>query len=127
RLARQEVLTRDDPPPPSLVVLIYEQVLRTVVGDQDVMRKQLEHLVEAMEPHVIQVIPFNATTYLHLDGPFAIASVEGHDLVFAETPLQGSVADGAEVVSSLKRRWDVIRAQALSVPQSTALIQEVTG
>lgn len=127
RLARQDVLTRDDPLPPSLVVLLYEQVLRTTVGDEGVMRKQLEHLVEAAQPHVIQVIPFNATTYLHLDGPFALASVEGHDLVFAETPVQGFVADGAGVVSSLKRRWDVIRAQAMSVPQSIALIQEVTG
>lgn len=124
RLARQEVLTRDDPPPPSLVVLLYEQVLRTVVGDEDVRRKQLDHLIEAAKPHVIQVIPFNATTYLHLDGAFSLASVEGHDLVFAETPLQGSVADGAEVVSSLKRRWDVIRAQALSAPQSIQFIQK---
>lgn len=127
RLARQEVLTRDDPPPPSLVVLIYEQILRTIVGDEDVMRKQLEHLIEAAQQHVIQVIPYNATTYLHLDGPFVIASVEGHDLVFVETPVRGFVADGAEVTSSLKRRWDVIRAQALSVPQSIHLIQEVMG
>jgi transcriptional regulator with XRE-family HTH domain len=125
RLARQEILTRDDPPPPSLVVLVYEQVLRTIVGDEEVMRKQLEHLTEAAQQHVIQVIPYNARTYLHLDGPFTVASVEGHDLCFVETPVHGVVADGAEVVSRLKRRWDVIRAQALSVPQSTELIQEV--
>lgn len=127
RLARQEVLTRNDPPPPGLVVLLYEQVLRTIIGDEKVMREQLERLVEAAEQHVIQVVPFNARTYLHLDGRFEIASVEGHELVFAETPIQGFVADGAAVISATKHRWDLIRAQALPVPQSVDLIQEVMG
>lgn len=127
RLARQEVLTRTDPPPPALVVLLYEQVLRTIIGDEKVMREQLERLLDAAEQHVIQLIPNSARTYLHLEGPFVIASVEGHELVFTETPIQSFVGDGAAVISETRRRWDLIRAQALSVPQSTELIQEVMG
>jgi hypothetical protein len=125
RMARQELFTRDDPPPPDLVVLLFEQILHTSMGGTDVMREQLAHLIAVAPQHMIQVVPFSARISQHLDGPFVIASIEGHELVLVETPLRGFVADGGEVVSRMKRRWDVIRAQALPVPQSIKLIEEV--
>lgn len=127
RLARQEIFSREDPSPPTLVALIEERVLRTLVGNEAVMREQLEHLIEAMQRHVIQVVPHGTRTYLHLDGPFVIATVDGRDQVFVETPVRGFVVDDAQVVLPVRRRWDMIRAQAMSVQQSIEYIQEVLG
>lgn len=127
RLARQEIFTREEPPPPTLVALIEERVLRTLVGDEKVMREQLEYLTQATQRHVIQIVPHGTRTYLHLDGPFAIATVDGRDLVFVETPVRGFVVEDPQVTLEVKRRWDMIRAQAMSVQQSIELIQEVMG
>lgn len=127
RLARQEVLTRDDPPPPALVALVEERVLRTLVGTPSVMRDQLQYLAEAAQRHVIQIVPHGTRTYLHLDGAFVIATVDGRDLVFVETPVRGFVVDASDVAFNMRRRWHVIRAQVLSVQQSVELIQEVAG
>lgn len=125
RLARQEIFARTDPPPPALVALIEERALRTLVGDEQVMREQLEHLVAASGRHVIQVVPHGTRTYLHLDGPFVIATVDGRDQVFMETPARGFVVDEPQVVLQMRRRWDMIRAQAMPVQQSITHIQEV--
>ncbi|MCA2213174.1 helix-turn-helix domain-containing protein [Wangella sp. NEAU-J3] len=60
RRDRQQVLRRADPP--MFWVIIDEAVLRQRVGGPDVMRAQLECLIEAAQlPHVrIQVLPFHA-------------------------------------------------------------------
>jgi transcriptional regulator with XRE-family HTH domain len=127
RLARQEILTRDEPPPPAMVTLIDERVLRHAVGDPGTMRNQLERLADAAQAFTLQVIPLDATTYRRLDGPFVVATVDGHDVVYLSTPARGFILDGPEVVSKMRRRFDLIRAEALSVRQSVTLIREVVG
>ncbi len=47
RLARQQVLTREDPPAPLLWVLLDEGVLRREVGGAKMMHDQVAHLAEA--------------------------------------------------------------------------------
>lgn len=49
RLSRQRVLTRTDPPPPRLDVILHEAALHRVVGDDQIMAKQLTHLIELSE------------------------------------------------------------------------------
>lgn len=72
RVARQSVLTREDPLRFSAV--LDEAVLRRQVGDPDVMRAQLQHLLELAElPRVtLQVIPFEAGAHPGALGPFAV-------------------------------------------------------
>lgn len=125
RLSRQEVLTRDHPP--ALVVLLDERTIRHPVGGGPAMREQLDHLAAtaAGETVVLQVIPLHARSFLHLDGPFTVATVDGHDLVYLDTPFRGFVLNTPEVVSYAKRRWDRIRSEALSTQQSIKVIQEV--
>ncbi|GGM52645.1 transcriptional regulator [Longimycelium tulufanense] len=62
RLARQQLLTREDPPAPLFWFVINEAVLRRAVGGPDVMREQLKHLLGAAElPNVdLRVLPFAA-------------------------------------------------------------------
>ncbi|GAB3880685.1 hypothetical protein GCM10027612_08650 [Microbispora bryophytorum subsp. camponoti] len=60
RMDRQEVLVRPDPP--ILWAVIDEAVLRRPVGGAEVMRAQIEHLLEMVaQPRVtLQIIPFSA-------------------------------------------------------------------
>lgn len=72
RMARQEVLNREDPLRFSAV--LDEAALRRRVGSEESMRGQLRHLLEiAKLPKVtLQVIPFNAGPHPGALGPFAI-------------------------------------------------------
>ncbi len=72
RMARQAVLRRDDPP--QLRVVLDEAVVRRMVGGQDVMRTQLEHLIEiSTAPNVdIMLLPFEVGAHAGCDGRFIL-------------------------------------------------------
>jgi hypothetical protein len=72
RQGRQRVLTRPDPP--LLWVVLDEAVLRRQIGGRDVMRAQVQALIEASElPNVrLQIVPFRAGAHAAADFPFAI-------------------------------------------------------
>jgi transcriptional regulator with XRE-family HTH domain len=72
RMARQIVLTRELPP--RLWAVVDEAALRRPVGGREVMRGQLERLVEATKlPNVtLQVLPFDAGAHPAMVGSFSI-------------------------------------------------------
>jgi hypothetical protein len=72
RQVRQKVLHRSRPP--HLWAVIDEAVLRRPVGDEDIMRAQVETLIEAsLMPHVrLQIIPFQAGGVAPGGCPFTI-------------------------------------------------------
>jgi hypothetical protein len=123
RMERQEILKREKPP--ALVALLDERVLRYAVGGNAVMHGQMQRLIEVAERFVVQVIPAGCGTCLHLDGSFTMAAVDGREVVYVDTPARGFVIDSQEVVSEMKHRWDLIRAEALPRRQSVEFIQEV--
>lgn len=87
RLARQQVLRRADPP--QLWAVVDEAVLRRPIGGVEVMRAQLEALIEATAmPNVnIQVIPFQAGGHAAAGGAFSILrfpDAELPDVVYVE-------------------------------------------
>ena len=101
RLARQAILTRDDPPAPLLWALIDEGVLYRPVAPAEVMHDQLMYLVEvSRRPNVtIQVVPYSAGGHTGLLGAFVIADLEGSlSIVYVEDITYGRVfedpADG---------------------------------
>jgi transcriptional regulator with XRE-family HTH domain len=75
RLARQDVLTREEPPAPLLWALIDEGALHRPVAPAEVMRGQLARLVEvSRRPNVtVQVLPYSAGGHTGLLGAFTIA------------------------------------------------------
>jgi len=79
RLARQSVLTRDDPPAPLLWALIDEGVLHRPVAPAEVMHDQLLHLVAvSRRPNLtVQVVPYSAGGHTGLLGAFTIADLGG--------------------------------------------------
>jgi DNA-binding XRE family transcriptional regulator len=72
RLARQRLLTRPDPP--RLWVVIDEAALRRQVGGTQVLRAQIERLIEiASLPRAsLQVLPFSAGAHPAMVGAFSI-------------------------------------------------------
>ena len=87
RRQRQQILNRPDPP--QLWVVIDEAVLRRPIGGADVMKAQIEHLIEVSKlPNIrMQIIPFHAGGHAAAGGPFAILRFpepELPDVVYVE-------------------------------------------
>ncbi|WP_203768944.1 helix-turn-helix domain-containing protein [Actinoplanes nipponensis] len=84
---RQQILDRIEPP--QLWAVIDEAVLRRPIGGPEVMRAQIEALIEAAKkPNVrLQIIPFHAGGHAAAGGPFAILRFpepELPDVVYVE-------------------------------------------
>ena len=94
RLARQQVLRREDPPPPHLWAVLDEAVLRRPIGGRRVMRAQLAALREvAARPNVtIQVVRFTAGGHAAAGGAFTLLRFpdpEVPDVVYMEQLTSG--------------------------------------
>jgi transcriptional regulator with XRE-family HTH domain len=123
RLARQEILDREDPP--WLVFVIFETALRRVVGGPDVMREQYVRLLEmAQRPNItIHIVPDNAPVYP--SGAFTLFSFdEVPDLGYAEAANgHGLLIEQRKQIEGLKVEFDLIRSAALSAEASIDLIR----
>jgi hypothetical protein len=80
RLARQILLTRKQPP--RLWAVVDEAALRRPVGGPEVMRGQLERLIEATKlPNVtLQVLPFGVGAHPAMQGSFSILRFPDREL-----------------------------------------------
>lgn len=125
RMARQTILSREDPAPPTAWFLIDEAALRRHVGSALIMAEQLGHLLTAAAlPNVtIQVVPNVA--HAALTGGFAIAEKLKSSAAYIETALGGQVFDGGQPVRTLSIRFDALRTEALRGSESLCLIEEV--
>ncbi|MFD7862296.1 helix-turn-helix domain-containing protein [Streptomyces sp. NPDC059783] len=106
RLRRQSLLDREDAP--TLWVVMEEAVLHRVVGGPEVMREQLDRLLELSElPHVsLDIVPFSAGAHVGACAPFTYFRFEEPelpDIVYSEL-LSASVYldQRADVVSHLE-------------------------
>ncbi|GGV76427.1 helix-turn-helix domain-containing protein [Streptomyces thermoviolaceus] len=106
RLRRQSLLERADAP--TLWVVMEEAVLHRAVGGPDVMRHQIDRLLEASElDHVsLDIVPFSAGAHVGACAPFTYFRFEEPelpDIVYSEL-LTASVYldDRADVVAHLE-------------------------
>ena len=119
RLARQAILTRDDPP--AAWFLVDEATLRRCVGSPEVMAAQVAYLAGlARLPNLtIQVVPNIA--HAGLLGGFAIAE----RAAYVETAIAGQVFEDAEIIAELLTRFDMLRNEAFRGSESLALIERM--
>ncbi|MEU3563450.1 helix-turn-helix transcriptional regulator [Kitasatospora sp. NPDC006786] len=127
RLGRQKRYLTDDGP--SMIVILHESAIRSVIGGPDVMRRQMEHLLSVGERSnvQIQVAPFAfrarkspTTSVVLLEMP------DGKEWVYSESLYRGHFSDAPSVVQQTRRDFDLVRGAVLSVDDSHALITEVT-
>ncbi|GAA4970782.1 helix-turn-helix transcriptional regulator [Yinghuangia aomiensis] len=120
RLNRQNIIWRQGPP--ELSFILDECAVSRQPKSRDLMRGQLKRLLEVGElPHVtIQVAPLDMGLHTMLDGPITIMGFdEGDDCVYVEPFGQGFVAYDPVTRTDAKRRFDRLKAEALS-PTDTA-------
>jgi hypothetical protein len=128
RMARQQILTREDPRPPWLWVLIDEGILYRPVAPAPVMYDQLTHLIEMSQwPCVtIQIVPYGAGGHSGLAGAFIMADfVAEPSIVYLADAAGSRIADSAETVSYVSMRFEALRSEALPKPASRDLIAKV--
>ncbi len=126
RMRRQDVLKREHPP--SAWFIICESVLRRVFGSPEIMRAQLDNLIElAGRPGItIQILPSSAPDYAGAGGPMKIFELpDGHRAVYVEGCEVGRVIEASGDVDSLTTRFDLLRASALSRGDSIRLMRKI--
>jgi Domain of unknown function (DUF5753) len=129
RMQRQRLL--DQEPPLDLWLILDEGAIRRNVGGSAVMRRQLEHLVQASRWSnvTLQILSFESGAHAGLTGPFAILEFpERTDSEVAYTESVGGMIylEKDREVRACAEAFDRMRAAALSPVASVELIQEVS-
>jgi hypothetical protein len=128
RIARQRILTRDEPPLPRLYALLDEGILYRPVAPAPVMRDQFIRLVEMSQwPHItIQVVPYTAGGHSGLVGAFITAELPtAQSIVFMEDVSGGRVAEDGPALSEAAMCFEALRSEALPKSASRDLIAKV--
>ncbi|MFI0367610.1 DUF5753 domain-containing protein [Actinomadura sp. 1N219] len=124
RMQRQEILHRENPP--VIVALIDASALRRPFGGREVMRAQLERLLDlAALPQIrIHVVPEDAE--LLPEGSFTILCSPGEpDTAYAEMAGgRGRLIDDDGYVAELGILFELIRSKALNAEDSQAAIRK---
>ncbi|MET8014544.1 helix-turn-helix transcriptional regulator [Streptomyces sp. NPDC005271] len=127
RMKRQEILKR--PKPPHLWAILDESVIRRVVGSREVMREQLDHLLRANEsPDItLQVLPFAKGAHSAAMGSFVILGgpEPSLDVVYVDIHVGSLFMEKDEELERYRLAFDYLRAQALDMASSSALIERV--
>jgi transcriptional regulator with XRE-family HTH domain len=128
RIARQELLDRDDCP--WIHFVVDEAALHRRVGGSTVMRGQLRRLKE-LEDHpriFFTAVPFTAGAHPSMDGSFSILEFADwdEDVLYQETP-RGSVTsrEDQELVADYRERFELLQAAALDATSTVELIESL--
>ena len=130
RLARQQILTREDRP--RLWAVIDETIIHRVVGGPEVMRRQLRHLVESAErgKTTIQVVPYRAGAHAGTIGSFVILDFHepaDPDVVYVETLAGDIYLEERSDVNRYTLAFDRLLAAALHPDESVELIDQAAS
>ncbi|MYW70305.1 helix-turn-helix domain-containing protein [Streptomyces sp. SID8379] len=128
RLARQKVLFAERAPEVGLV--LDESALRRTQGGPEVMRGQLEHLIEMAElPHLtLQIMPFSHGWHAGESGTFTLLTFPESDLsdvVFLEQLTSALYLDKREDVAQYERAMADLREQCPTPEESIRLIRRM--
>ncbi len=124
RMARQVIRFGDHPP--FMTVVLDEAVIRRAIGGPDVMREQLESLLPLVdsESSTVQVLPFGAGEHPLLGGTLTLLTLDdGMAVAYEESISSGTLYEDAESVETRRRKYDRVRANALSATDSAAAIR----
>ncbi len=118
RLQRHSVLLRSHPP--YLMAIIDELALCRMIGGRDVLRRQLQHLVElAARPNIdIRVVP-NTRTHAGVNGAFTVLRrAEGSPVVFLENLTSSMFLEEPQEIERYEYATRELLTHALDTAQS---------
>ncbi|MGW1836998.1 helix-turn-helix domain-containing protein [Streptomyces sp. NPDC002067] len=129
RMARQAALTRREPEPIQLTCILDEAALRRQVGGTEVMREQLQHLLDVTSEydHVsIRVLPFASGAHAGTNGGFQVLHFpEGLPVVVVESMTTSLLLEEAQDIAQYESALDHLRHQALDDEASRTFIYEI--
>ncbi len=129
RIGRQAVLHRDDPEllTPRLSALIYEGVLRHEIGNPQVMRDQLAHLLLMGEkPNISIMIVPGPLSSAASSASFVLATLpDRSEVAYADMAARDLTLDEPADIRAISDAYDEIRDQALPVEMSRRLIEQI--
>ncbi|MFF0891383.1 Scr1 family TA system antitoxin-like transcriptional regulator [Streptomyces sp. NPDC001046] len=126
RLSRQQRFVVEGGP--FYLVVLDESCLRHMVGGPEVMRDQCEYLLAVGRlPNIrVQIAPWDRPEIDRPDTSLSLIELPGGERwVYSESLDRGHFSDDPAVFAQHMRSYDVLRADALSAPQSAALISDV--
>ncbi|MEV6926041.1 helix-turn-helix transcriptional regulator [Dactylosporangium sp. NPDC051485] len=129
RMQRQQVLSRPDAP--RLWVVVDEAALRRPIGGLDIMRGQIEALLEANTslPNVrLQVIPFNAGGHAAAGGAFTILRFPDEDLpdvVYIEQLTSALYLDKRDDVDLYAEAMERLCVEARPPTETSKVLEEI--
>ncbi|ANH92839.1 MULTISPECIES: helix-turn-helix transcriptional regulator [unclassified Streptomyces] len=126
RLERQRIL--DTAEPPLALVILDEAVLQRPMGSSEVMRAQLQQLLDYGErPWVqIQVLSCSAGAHASLEGSFVgLRFRKEPEIIYTEDLISGHMTANPEIIRDAARRYASLQAAALSEEESAKLIKRV--
>ncbi|MFF0680751.1 helix-turn-helix domain-containing protein [Streptomyces tendae] len=127
RMKRQEILSR--PEPLRLWAIIDESVIRRVVGSPQTMKDQLDRLLAANDsPHTtLQVLPFVKGAHAAALGSFVMigGAQPALDVVYVDFHAGSLFLEKDEELERYRLAFEYLRAQALDMEASSALIHRV--
>jgi transcriptional regulator with XRE-family HTH domain len=127
RIARQDRLVGEQPL--RFRAVVAESALHRRVGGAEVMREQIDRIVDrCRQPNVVvQVLPHAAGAHAS-PSPFVVLSFpcpEEESIGFVDTPLGGHTIDDPDDVAALRYVFDELRSCALSSPDTLDLLRNV--
>lgn len=124
RRMRHEILSRSKPP--YLWVLLDQEVLECVVGGAQIMKAQLQRLIEFSRHArvVIRMVPRSAGPHRGHDGPFQVMTIGSRNIAYAGAQIGGRLIEAGDEVGTLALWFDQIGALALNKDASRDLIEQ---
>ncbi|MFF4754007.1 helix-turn-helix domain-containing protein [Streptomyces sp. NPDC002514] len=126
RLARQRIFEKTEPP--IFWMVLSEAALHQEIGNSEIMRGQLAHLISfESNPRInVQVLPYSAGAHAGLTGSFNLYRFTSDPaIVYTEGYGSGHPTANPETITDCSLRYDHLQAAALSLKDSADLIRRV--
>lgn len=129
KLARQRILTRDDPP--SFAVVLDEAALHRLVGGRQIMAAQLAKILQtAILPNVVvQILPYEAGFHPAVESNFTILELPNPapGVVFVEGLIGSTYLDRPDELKKYHDIFERLQSIALNPKDSSDLITSLSA
>ncbi|MFC9973141.1 Scr1 family TA system antitoxin-like transcriptional regulator [Spirillospora sp. NPDC127200] len=124
RMKRQEILACAEPP--HVLIIVDQEALECPVGGCEVMRGQLQRLLEIVEsPRLsVRVVLRRAGWHPGHDGAFQVLRIKDREVAYAVAQIGGRLIESGDESATLALRFEQIGALALSQDASTDFFKE---
>ncbi|MEU3992656.1 helix-turn-helix transcriptional regulator [Streptomyces platensis] len=125
RMSRQDRLRSDSPP--YRWAIVDEAVLRRQMGSRECTHKQLAWLLEQVDTpdSKVQVMPFSSGLHPLMGGALNLLTLlDGSSVAYEEGNETAHLYEDPEAVKKWRRKYEVLRANSLSLAESAELIRK---